>query len=110
MAKLKNTSEDEMQIPEVKEANPAPVSGEKQEEQEKQEKNEELPPVAPAKKTVAKDTVAEHEPDAQVTAILRVNCKYPELYVDRQGSVYAPDTLPNIRKNAPLYKNPFYKP
>ena len=107
MAKLKNTIEDEIQNTEVKDVNPVPVPEKKREEQEKKE---ELAPVVPARKTVGRDTMTEQEPDAQVTSILKVNCKYPELYIDKQGSVYAPDTLPNIRKNAALYKNPFYKP
>lgn len=107
MAKLKNTAEDETQNTEVKEETPASTPKEKQKEQEKQE---ELASVVPLKKTAAKNGMTEHEPDAQVTAILKVNYKYQELYVDKQGSVYTIDTLPNIRKNAILYKNPFYKP
>lgn len=104
MAKLKNTTEDVAQSTEVKEVNPVPTS------EAKQEKQEELTPTAPDRKTATKYNLPEHEPDAQVTATLRVNSKYPELYIDKQGSVYTLDTLPNIRKNAVLYKNPFYKP
>lgn len=110
MAKLKNTAEDETQNTEVKEENPASTLKEGPKEQEKQEKQKELASVVPLKKTAVKIGMAEHEPDAQATAILKVNCKYQELYIDKQGSVYTIDTLPNIRKNAILYKNPFYKP
>lgn len=107
MAKLKNTTEDVTLNTEVKEVNSVPAPEEKQEEQEKQE---ELAPTVPTKKTATKNNVTEHEPDEQVIAILRVNSKYPELYIDKQGSVYTLGTLPNIRKHAVLYKNPFYKP
>lgn len=107
MAKLKNTTEDVTLNTEINEVNPVSAPEKKQEEQEKQA---ELAPTVPAKKTDTKNNVIEHEPDTQVIAILRVNSKYPELYIDKQGSVYTLDTLPNIRKNAVLYKNPFYKP
>lgn len=34
---------------------------------------------------------------------------YERLYIDKQGGTYAPDTPPNIRAEALLYENPYYK-
>ena len=34
---------------------------------------------------------------------------YERLYIDRQGGTYAPDTPPDIRAEALLYENPYYK-
>lgn len=98
MAKIKNTTEDEPQNTESQEVNSV---GEVQ-----QEANS----VTPSKKAVFKDTETTSEPDAQVLNILKTNPKYSELYIDKQGGTYSPDTLPNIRKSAIRYKNPFYKP
>lgn len=48
--------------------------------------------------------------DEQVRQILKVYPNYENLYVDRHGSSYAPDTPAMLRKGAVLYKNPFYQP
>lgn len=45
-----------------------------------------------------------------VDTILKSFKAYESLYVDMQGGVYTPDTAPAIRKQAILYKNPYYKP
>lgn len=48
-------------------------------------------------------------PDEHVMQILKVYPNYETLYVDRYGCTYAPDTPPMLRKEAVLYKNPFYE-
>lgn len=48
--------------------------------------------------------------DEQVRQILKVYPNYESLYVDRHGSSYTPDTPAMLRKEAVLYKNPFYQP
>lgn len=97
MAKIKNTVEDETQNIETQDMNPL-----------HDVQQEQTPIVNPPKKTVFKET--EPEPDVQTVNILKTNSKYSELYIDKQGGSYSPDTLPSIRKNAIRYKNPFYKP
>jgi hypothetical protein len=51
----------------------------------------------------------EDEPDEFVIEILRLYPGYESLYVDRHGGVYTPDTAVLLRREAVLYKNPFYK-
>ena len=48
--------------------------------------------------------------DEQVRQILKVYPNYESLYVDRHGSSYTPDTPAMLRKEAVLYKNPYYQP
>lgn len=42
-------------------------------------------------------------------SILKTFPFYEYLYVDRDGGSYTPNTPLSIRKNATLYKNPYYK-
>lgn len=46
----------------------------------------------------------------QVMQVLRVYPAYPDLYVDHHGGAYTPDTPASMRRDAVLYKNPFYEP
>lgn len=48
--------------------------------------------------------------DPQIMQVLRVYPEYPELYVDRHGGAFTSDTPAIVRKDAILYKNPFYQP
>lgn len=49
------------------------------------------------------------EQDAYTLSVLQSYPMYEELYIDKSGGTFTSDTAPNIRKNAPLYKNPFFK-
>lgn len=42
-------------------------------------------------------------------SILKTFPFYEYLYVDKDGGSYTPNTSVSIRKNATLYKNPYYK-
>lgn len=42
-------------------------------------------------------------------SVLRTFPSYEYLYVDKDGGSYTPNIPQNIRKNATLYKNPYYK-
>lgn len=59
-----------------------------------------------------KEDLSQPEPEVapQVRDILKSYSIYEMLYIDKHGGVFTPDTLQVIRKNAVLYKNPFYKP
>lgn len=49
-------------------------------------------------------------PNQQVMQVLRTYSGYENLYVDKHGGAYTPDTPALLRKEATLYKNPFYQP
>lgn len=66
------------------------------------------PEASPEVKKVAEFPVPSAA-DEQVMQILKVYPNYESLYVDRHGSAYVPDTPAILRKEAVLYKNPFYK-
>lgn len=51
---------------------------------------------------------AQELPD-NIQRILKLYHNMSELYIDKFGGVFTPDTKPSIRGNAALYKNPFYK-
>ncbi|GAB6119670.1 hypothetical protein [Dysgonomonas termitidis] len=46
---------------------------------------------------------------AHIEEVLKKNTKYESLYIDSYGGCFTGDTPANIRGNAILYKNPFYK-
>lgn len=56
-------------------------------------------------KTVTK---TEPKPEAYVLSVLQAFPNYEQLYVDKQGGVYAPDTPEHLREMATLYKNPYF--
>lgn len=87
------------------------------------EPHEEEPLQNPAGQDIATDTkteieetetVGSKEPEEQeeisetVLNILKLYHTEKELYIDRFGGVFTPDTIPSIRSGATLYKNPFY--
>lgn len=53
-------------------------------------------------------TVTEPKPEAHVLSVLQAFPNYEQLYVDKQGGVYAPDTPKHLREMATLYKNPYF--
>ena len=50
----------------------------------------------------------EPKPEAYVRSVLQAFPNYEQLYVDKQGGVYAPDTPKHLREMATLYKNPYF--
>lgn len=59
--------------------------------------------------TATKDaTKNEPKPEAYVLSVLQAFPNYGQLYVDRQGGVYTPDTPENLRPMATLYKNLYF--
>lgn len=50
----------------------------------------------------------EPKPEAYVLSVLQAFPNYEQLYVDKQGGIYAPDTLEHLREMATLYKNPYF--
>lgn len=56
------------------------------------------------------ETVTKNEPkpEAYVLSVLQAFPNYEQLYVDKQGGVYAPDTPEHLREMATLYKNPYF--
>lgn len=53
-------------------------------------------------------TKTEPKPEAYVLSVLQAFPNYEQLYVDKQGGVYAPDTPEHLREMATLYKNPYF--
>lgn len=45
-----------------------------------------------------------------VLRLLAIFPAYENLYIDTHGGSYTADTPQNLRKEARLYKNPYYKP
>jgi hypothetical protein len=66
-------------------------------------------PVAPQPKPVTPAPVAANYPPF-VEVMLKAFPGYELLYVDSHGGTYAPNTSPQVRGNAVLYKNPYHKP
>lgn len=42
-------------------------------------------------------------------SILQKFPQYKELYIDKDGGMFTPKTLPAVRKDAVLYPNPYHK-
>lgn len=83
-------------------AAPVPVSDEEKDTQERKEKSkkddkDEPMPEAPA------------EVPAHVLALLQKFPDYEKLYIDAEGGMYTSGTADVIRKEAVLYRNPYYK-
>lgn len=97
MAKTQTTiPETDTAQPEATVATPPAATGEKDTATEKSPKKEQAPK-------------ATAEVPAAALAILGKFPDYKELYIDADGSMYAPQTAPAIRGKAILYKNPYYK-
>lgn len=62
--------------------------------------------------TVTETTITtstqEAKPEAYVLSVLQAFPTYEQLYVDKHGGIYTPDTLENLRGMATLYKNPYF--
>ncbi|MFQ6911352.1 MAG: hypothetical protein ACLUH6_05710 [Bacteroides faecis] len=48
------------------------------------------------------------KPEAYVLSVLQAFPAYEQLYVDKQGGIYTPDTPESLRGMATLYKNPYF--
>ncbi len=73
----------------------------------------ELTTVQEAEVTTAEtktETVTKNEPkpEAYVLSVLQAFPNYEQLYVDKQGGVYAPDTPEHLREMGTLYRNPYF--
>lgn len=55
------------------------------------------------------DTNTVQELSDNIQRILKLYSNMSELYIDKFGGVFTPDTKASIRGKAVLYKNPFYK-
>lgn len=55
------------------------------------------------------DTNTVQELPDNIQRILKLYHNMSELYIDKFGGVFTPDTKPSIRGKAVLYKNHFYK-
>lgn len=64
--------------------------------------------------TAPKETKSQTEikdqakPEAYVLSVLQAFPAYEQLYVDKQGGIYTPDTPESLRGMATLYKNPYF--
>lgn len=78
-------------------------------ETEETEKMKEKPKTR--KKEVAETAVESEDEDIpeQALRILKLYPKEKSLYIGNHGGVYTLDSPQNVRGNAILYKNPFYK-
>lgn len=92
----------------AKKVNPDPVVTEQAGENTVKAAEADAVAVQPEAKKVVESPVPPAA-DEQVMQILKVYPNYESLYVDRHGSAYVPDTPAILRKEAVLYKNPFYK-
>lgn len=54
------------------------------------------------------ETRTEIKPEAHVLSVLQAFSNYEQLYIDKQGGIYTPDTPEHLREMATLYKNPYY--
>lgn len=68
----------------------------------------------PATTTAPNETKSQTEikdqakPEAYVLSVLQSFPAYEQLYVDKQGGIYTPDTPESLRGMATLYKNPYF--
>lgn len=53
-------------------------------------------------------TDKEEKPEAYVLSVLQAFPSYEQLYVDKHGGAFTPDTPESLREMATLYKNPYY--
>lgn len=54
------------------------------------------------------ETKDQAKPEAYVLSVLQAFPAYEQLYVDKQGGIYTPDTPESLRGMATLYKNPYF--
>lgn len=66
------------------------------------------PEVTTAETKTETVTQTEPKPEAYVLSVLQAFPNYEQLYVDKQGGVYAPDTPEHLREMATLYRNPYF--
>jgi len=132
MAKLKTDTEKKVETP-VEEVVQTATSVEEQSPSEEQPETEsakdkgptqDREPEKPKEPEKAKESVQVIEAPVQeqkraatgkteipeyVTRILKAFSTYKELYIDIRGGAFAPDSPANVRGNATLYKNPYFK-
>ena len=102
MAKLKIEQENTVDTPTGEVAQVVPSKEEQSPKEPVKEKG--TPVKEPKKSTTEKTEIPEH-----VTRVLKAFSTYPELYIDVHGGAFAPDSSANVRGNATLYKNPYFK-
>lgn len=66
------------------------------------------PEVTTAETKTKTVTQNETKPEAHVLSVLQTFPNYEQLYVDKQGGIYTPDTPEPLREMATLYKNPYF--
>ena len=98
MAQKKTAKPAEEKLEETK-VPEAPQAEEKKRKAEKVEK-----PNAVTEKTVRVEELPDY-----AKRVLALYPDKPMLYVSKSGGVFEPNTSANMRGNAVLYKNPFYK-
>lgn len=54
------------------------------------------------------ETKDQAKPEAHILSVLQAFPAYEQLYVDKQGGIYTPDTPESLRGMATLYKNPYF--
>lgn len=54
------------------------------------------------------ETKDQPKPEAYVLSVLQAFPAYEQLYVDKQGGIYTPNTPESLRGMATLYKNPYF--
>lgn len=54
------------------------------------------------------ETKDQPKPETYVLSVLQAFPAYEQLYVDKQGGIYTPDTPESLRGMATLYKNPYF--
>lgn len=59
--------------------------------------------------TITKVAEVTGELPKHVKKLLETYSKYAALYIDTKGGVYTEETQPNLRGDAILYQNPYYK-
>lgn len=57
---------------------------------------------------VRAETKTEAKPEGYVLSVLQAFPNYEQLYLDKQGGIYTPDTPESLREMATLYKNPYF--
>lgn len=66
------------------------------------------PEVTKTETVTKNEPKTEPKPEAYVLSVLQAFPNYEQLYVDKQGGVYAPDTPEHLREMATLYTNPYF--
>lgn len=66
------------------------------------------PEVTKTETVTKNEPKTESKPEAYVLSVLQAFPNYEQLYVDKQGGIYAPDTPEHLREMTTLYKNPYF--